>query len=164
LFNWRGIEKSRDIFRWVLWTEQLLSMHETRARITGIVGKREESKGIKCWIAEKKILELWNINIRCGKYCKYLSVWSKVTLGYALEIWDECTKRFPTYDWISYNNKALKKVNLEEDITSYKEYGTIYLKIAIKGGKKTERERIIELLDHWNKYIDRTQVPLNERW
>jgi hypothetical protein len=84
-------------------------MNVARTKITGIGGKKEKLKGPKCWIAERKVLELWNLNIRCGKYCNYLSIWSKVSLGYALEVWNERTKKFLSFDWILYNNKVLKK-------------------------------------------------------
>jgi hypothetical protein len=111
-------------------------MWKTRARITGIIGRNIKASSPKYWIASKKVLELWNINVKCSSYSKYLSIWSKVTLGYALEIWKENINRFHDYDWILYNNKRLKDVDLSEDVMCYKDYGTIYLKIAIKGSGK----------------------------
>jgi hypothetical protein len=62
-----------------------------------------------------------------------------VTLGYALEIWDECTKRFPRYDWILYNNKRLRECDLSESIVCYKDCGSLYLRVSIKGGDKVDQ-------------------------
>jgi hypothetical protein len=85
-------------------------------------------------------MEIWNSNVECGGFSKYLTIWSKVTLGYASKIWKENVNRFPDYDWILYNNKRLKDVDLSEDITQYKDYGIIYLKIAIKESGRTYRQ------------------------
>jgi hypothetical protein len=117
-------------------------MWTTRARITGIMVRNIKPSNPKCWTASMKDLELWNINVKFGSYSRYLSIWSKLTLGYALEIWKESVNRFPDYDWILYNNKTLKDVDLSEDVMISKDYGTIYSKIALKRSGKEE-------FDYW---------------
>jgi hypothetical protein len=79
-------------------------------KIKALIRKKDASnKFVRFGVVKKEDLEIWSLNIRSGHYNKYLTVWSKVTLGYALDIWNECTKRFPKYYWILYNNKRLKK-------------------------------------------------------
>jgi hypothetical protein len=94
-----GEQKKIEIYLdGILWTEQLLAMWKTRARITGIVGKNIKASSPECWIINKRDMEIWTINIKCGNFSKYLTIWSKVTLGYVLEIWKEIVNRFPDYD------------------------------------------------------------------
>jgi hypothetical protein len=73
------------------------------------------------------------VNVKCCGSSKYLTVWSKVTIGYSLYIWKKNVERFLDYDWILYNNKRLKENDLSEDVMQLKDYGTIYLTISIKG-------------------------------
>jgi hypothetical protein len=56
---------------------------------------------------------VWSFN-------KYLTVWNKFTLGYALKIWKESVNRFPDYDWILYNNKRLKDIDLMKTLYNTK--------------------------------------------
>lgn len=56
-----------------------------------------------------------------------------------------------------YNNKRLKKCDLEEDIDCYRNYGIIYLKISIKGGGKIDK-RAYELNSHWKDYIENFNI------
>jgi hypothetical protein len=83
-------------------------------------------------------LELWTLNVKCGSYSQYLSVWNKVTLGYAIDIWKDSIDNFPSYDWIMYNNKRLKLVDLREDIMQYRNYSTIYLRVSLAGSGITD--------------------------
>jgi hypothetical protein len=116
-----------------IWTERICAMWKTRVRITGMVGRCVKACIPKCWISNKEEMEIRTICVKCGSYSKYLSVWSKVTIGNALEIWNEVVERFPDYDWVMYNNRKLRYIDLSEDITQIKEYGIIYLKVSIKG-------------------------------
>jgi hypothetical protein len=103
-----------------------------KGRITGRKRKRLKSHRPKYWITDRMKLEIKNIEITCGNFKKYLSVWNKIILGYALEIWNEIIRRFPKYDWILYKNKRLKHVDLNLCISVYRDYGIFYLKILLK--------------------------------
>jgi hypothetical protein len=172
------------------WNVDDAAININRVRIKAYARKRNiKAKGLR-WVASKEELELWSINIRRNDYCKFLSIWSKVTLEYALDIWREFTKKFPNYDWILYNNKKLKKCDLHEDVFNYKYYGSMYLKTSLKGGGKFDAiinvinsvemvdpdKRDIKLLTgladtNWeNKLIIKTAVEdfgailMKERW
>jgi hypothetical protein len=58
-------------------------MWKTRARIKGVVGKNLKATNPKCWIASKSDMEIWNVNVKCGGFSKYMAIKSKVTIGYA---------------------------------------------------------------------------------
>jgi hypothetical protein len=129
-----------------LWTEENVAININKVRIKALTRKKNNRAFNVSWVANKDKLELWCLNIRTNNnYCKYLTVWSRVTLGYALEIWNEFTKKFPKFDWILYNNKMLKKCDMQEDIINYKYYGRMYLKSSIKGGGVFEN--IIEIIE-----------------
>jgi hypothetical protein len=102
-------------------------------------------------------MEIRSICVKSGGFSKYLSIWNKVTLGYALEIWSENVERFPDYDWMMYNNKRLKDADLSEDIIQIREYGILFLNISVKGGLK--------VVDYFNL---KKQCPIMtnmvERW
>jgi hypothetical protein len=66
----------------------------TRVLIKALSRKRNHNGRGYFWIASKEELEIWSLNVRCGNYIRYLTVWSKVTLAYALDIWNEFTKKF----------------------------------------------------------------------
>jgi hypothetical protein len=128
-------------------------MWKTRARITVVVGENIKATNPKCWIASKNDMESWNVNVKCGGFNKYLTIWSKVTIGYALEIWSENIERFPGYDWILYNNRRLKECDLSEDIIQLKHYGIAYLKISIKS--LTDGKRLKIPKEFWIKALKR---------
>jgi hypothetical protein len=94
--------------------------------------------------------------VKCGSYSQYLSVWSKVTLGYAIEFWKDSIDNFPSYDWIMYNNKRLKQVDLREDIMEYRDYSTIYLRVSLAGSGK-EEEKIAKEKKTIEEYARMTQ-------
>jgi hypothetical protein len=67
-----GEQKKIEIYLdGILWTEQKLTMWKTRARIIGIVGRNIKTSTPKCWITNKKDMEIWNINIKCGSFSNY---------------------------------------------------------------------------------------------
>jgi hypothetical protein len=77
-----------------LWSEYDLAVNKAKVKTKALIRKKDDSKKfVRFWITDKKNLEIWSLNIRCNYYNKYLTVWSKMTLGYALEIWDECIPR-----------------------------------------------------------------------
>jgi hypothetical protein len=136
-----------------IWHDEENAVNITRVKIKALLRKRDSvGKPIGFWVASKEILEIWSLNVRCNNYNRYLTVWSKVTLGYALDIWNERTKRFSKCDWILYNNKRLKNCDIREDIINYRNSGCIYLRTAIKGGGKIN-PRAFEMNEHWGKYI-----------
>jgi hypothetical protein len=124
-----------------LWIEEKLTMWTTRARNQGIVRKNVKTSKPKFWIAGKTMRDIWNINVNCDSFNQYLTIWSKVTASYALEICKENINRFPDYDWILCSNKRLKDVDLSEDVMYYNDYEIIYLKIALKGSVKIEKAK-----------------------
>jgi hypothetical protein len=126
-----------------IWTEKLCAMWRTRARITGMIGKCIKASTPKCSITSKEEMEIRNINVKCGSFSKYLTIWNKVTIGYALEIGSENVERFPDYDWVLYNNKRLKDSDLSEDIIQIRDYGILYLKVSIKGSGIEGWEKIV---------------------
>jgi hypothetical protein len=139
-----------------IWTEQLCAMWKTRARITGMIGKNIKWSTPKCWIASKEEMEIRNVNVKCGSFSQYLTIWNKVKIGYALEIWSECVERFPDYDWVLNNNKILKERDLSEDIMQIRDYEILYLKISIKGSGKDgvvgKSFKYDNIFNKWRKY------------
>jgi hypothetical protein len=136
-----------------LWSGFDLAVTNVRVKIKGLIRKKDDSKRfVRHWVADKTSFELWSMNIKSCYYCRYLTVWSKVPLSYALEIWDECTKRFPKFDWILRNNKSLKKSDLSESIICYKDCGVMYLRGSVIGWDKIDR-RAFDLNEHWKRFI-----------
>jgi hypothetical protein len=146
-----------------IWTVKLCAMWKTRARITGMIEKSFKTSAPKCWIASKEEMDIRNINVKCGSFSKYLTIWNKVTIGYALEIWSENVERFPDYDWVLYSNKRLKDSDLSEDIVQSRDYGILYLKISIKGSgvlDDLKRHPIFEeMVERWKKYLSDEGEP-----
>jgi hypothetical protein len=117
-----------------LYETEETAINNVTMRIKALARKRNLKN--KCYnlVASRVDLEIWSLNIRSDYYNKYLTVWSRVTLNYAFDIWNDFTKKFPKFDWILYNNKRLSKGDLNEDANSYKLNGSMYLRGSIKGG------------------------------
>jgi hypothetical protein len=98
------------------------------------VGWKTWTEKPKFWIANKELVEIKFIRIDAfNKFSRTLNCLSRLSLGHVIEIWQECVNRFPKYEWILYNNKRLKQVDLEECVNIYKDNGILYLKSSLRG-------------------------------
>jgi hypothetical protein len=74
---------------------------------TVISGSLEETPD--CLIASFKELEIKGIMVNGNKFMKAVYAWNRITIEYALIIWEQNINFFPSYNYIIYNNSVMTK-------------------------------------------------------
>jgi hypothetical protein len=78
-------------------------------RIYGTVIKEKLEDSPDCLIASFRELEIKGIMINGKGSMKAAYAWNKITIGYALSIWEQNINFFPTYNYVVYNNSVMPK-------------------------------------------------------
>jgi hypothetical protein len=89
-----------------------------------------------CLITSFKDLEIKGIIINGDKFMKAVYAWDKISIEYALTIWEQNINFFPSYNYILYNNSVMPKEWFDNNLEILGHYENVYLKYTLDGGGK----------------------------